>query len=393
MSLSWLAVAACTGTPAGGSLAGPTPTASTATESKAADMRTRLSLLLAENVSLTARSSAAVLRGRAEEQAAYAELLQANGRGLTDLVGAAYGTDAELRFDKLWKLRNRVMSDYASGIAAGDQPRRDMAMSELSGSFTLELADLVHTWTGLVRETATDLARTHAAAAKQVIDDQAASRWADAYAGTRKAYGQAQRLADVLSQSMATKKPQLYPGDATTKAVALRVNLDLLLQEHGYLAAMASGAAIAGRPEEFSAAAKALNDNGSELGAVLGGIFGTEVRTRFNQAWSAQNSQLVDYTGGVIIRDSARQERALANLTESFVPAFTDLVSSVTAIPREDLARAVRDQVLATKAMIDAQAGRDAKAAEKEVAAARLTQPIGDSLAMYAARSPAFRAS
>jgi hypothetical protein len=49
--------------------------------------------------------------------------------------------------------------------------------------------------------------------------------------------------------------------------------------------------------------------------------------------------------------------------------------------------------VLATKVMIDAQAGRDAKAAEKEVAAARLTQPIGDSLAMYAARSPAFRAS
>jgi hypothetical protein len=238
-----------------------------------------------------------------------------------------------------------------------------------------------------------DLARTHAAAARQIIDDQAAGRWADAYTATRKAYGQAQRLADALSRAMATKKPRAYPGDANTSGVAFRVKLDLLLQEHGYLAAVASGAAIAGRPEEFSAAAKAVNDNGNELGAVLGGVYGTELRARFNRTWSAHNSQLVDYTGAVITRDGARQETALANLTDTFVPEFVDLMSSSKVVPPDNLARVVRDQVLATKAMIDAQARREAGAAEKEVSAARLTQPIGDLLSRHAAGSPAARAS
>ena len=72
---------------------------------------------------------------------------------------------------------------------------------------------------------------------------------------------------------------------------------------------------------------------------------------------------------------------------ESLVSAFADLMSTAIGVPREELAGAARDQVAATRAMIDAQAGRDATAAEKDQVAARLTQPIGDSLATYAARS------
>jgi hypothetical protein len=383
MSLCWLAMATCAAPYRSGSVASPSPKASTATDTKAADLRTRLNLRLAENVVLTAKASAATLGGRPEEQTAYAGLLKANAADIAGLVGAGYGSDAQLRFDQLWQLRDRSISEYAAGIASGDLARRDKAMSELSGSYTLGLADLVHAWTGLVREAAMDLARTHAAMLKQLVDDQGAGRWADAYASTRKVYGQSQRLADALSQTMARRDPVLYPGDPNTRTVSFRVNLDLLLQEHGYLTAMAGAAATAGRTEEFGAAAKALNDNGSDLGA----IFGPELRGRFNQIWSAHSSQLIDYMGGVITRDAARQERALTGLSDIFVSAFADLMSTAIGVPREELAGAARDQVAATRAMIDAQAGRDATAAEKDQVAARLTQPIGDSLATYAARS------
>ncbi|MGH2739751.1 MAG: hypothetical protein ACRDH6_04610, partial [Actinomycetota bacterium] len=57
----------------------------------------------------------------------------------------------------------------------------------------------------------------------------------------------------------AEPEPQTGGATSDTGAAALRATLDGLLQEHVYLAASATGAALGGRTDEFDAAAAALD--------------------------------------------------------------------------------------------------------------------------------------
>ena len=88
-------------------LASGSPAVSNPAESKAADFRTRLDLLLGEHVILIAKESSAAGTGRGgDEYAGYLHLLTSNGNDLTELVRSALSDAAATRFDQIWRAQN-----------------------------------------------------------------------------------------------------------------------------------------------------------------------------------------------------------------------------------------------------------------------------------------------
>src|SRR5262249_13409223 len=61
---------------------------------------------------------------------------------------------------------------------------------------------------------------------------------------------------------------------SSPKASGLRTTLNTLFQEHIYLAAAATGAALGGRDAEFKAAAAALDANSVAISKAIGSVYG-----------------------------------------------------------------------------------------------------------------------
>jgi len=61
---------------------------------------------------------------------------------------------------------------------------------------------------------------------------------------------------------------------------------------------------LGGRNDEFAAYGDLLNQNGTDLGAMIGAAYGSDSQSKFNQVWSAHNGFFVDYTTGETVLDS-----------------------------------------------------------------------------------------
>ena len=106
-------------------------------------------------------------------------------------------------------------------------------------------------------------------------------------------------------------------GDIDANAAAdLRTTLDLLLGEHLILAAKATGSALAGDSAAFEAYGGLLNTNGTDIGAMIGAVYGQEAQDAFNTSWSAHNGFFVDYTTGVAQENRRMQRRAVRDLAD-----------------------------------------------------------------------------
>ena len=167
----------------------------------------------------------------------------------------------------------------------------------------------------------------------------------------------------------------------------LRSSLNALLQEHIYLAAGATGAALGGRQGEFSAAAGALDANSVAIADAIGMVYGTEARDRFLPLWRKHIGLVVDYTTGVAARDQAKQSASVNALVAYTQELGAFLSSANPHLPREAVAGLVRDHVLTLKAVIDAQAAGDATLAYAALReAAGHMSMVGDPLAAAIAR-------
>ncbi|MDQ6682581.1 MAG: hypothetical protein M3Y88_04830, partial [Chloroflexota bacterium] len=100
-------------------------------DSKAADLRVRLDLLLGEHIILATKATGAALGGRAGEFAAYGGLLNTNGTDLGAMIGAAFGTGAQDQFNKIWSAHNGFFVDYTTGVATNDKAKADKAVNDL----------------------------------------------------------------------------------------------------------------------------------------------------------------------------------------------------------------------------------------------------------------------
>ena len=169
---------------------------------------------------------------------------------------------------------------------------------------------------------------------------------------------------------------------STTKASGLRSTLNTLFQEHIYLAAAATGAALGGREAEFKAAAAALDANSVSISKAIGSVYGQGAEDAFLPLWRKHIGMVVDYTVGVAANDKAKQDKAVADLigyTQDF-GAF--LQSANPNLPKSVVADLVKHHVVTLKEVIDAQASKDqAKTYTAMRTAAGHMQMIADPLA------------
>jgi hypothetical protein len=362
------------------------PSASTGsgpvTDSPAADLRTTLDLALGEHLILAAKATNAALGGRSDEFAAYGDLLNKNGTDIGAMIGSVYGDAAKDQFNQIWSAHNGFFVDYTTGVATQDQAKQDKAVKDLTTIYVPKFAKFISDATGLPVDAVTDLTTEHVLQTKAIVDDQAEGDWESAYADLRTAFAHMRMIGDALAPAIAAKFPDKITGQASNKGVDFRVALDALLQEHLFLASSATDAALGGRTDEFASAGNALNTNGTDIGAALGGLYGDAAKDQFNQIWSAHNGFFVDYTTGVAKKDMAMQDKAVKDLTTVYIPAFADFLAGATGLPSKALADLTTEHVLTTKAIVDAQASGDwAAAAMADRTAGQHMAMIGDPLA------------
>jgi hypothetical protein len=352
------------------------------TDSPAADLRTKLNLALGEHIIFASKATGAALGGRADEFAAYGDLLNKNGTELGATIGSVYGAEAADAFNKIWSAHNGFFVDYTTGVAKKDMAMQDKAVNDLTTIYVPQFAEFISGATGLPKDAVTSLTTDHVLQTKAIVDAQAKEDWTASYAAIRTAYAHMQMIGDALAPAIAAKFPDKLAGDPSNKGVDLRVALNQLLQEHLYLASSATGAALDGRNDEFAAAGTALNTNGTDIGAAIGGLYGDPAKDQFNQIWSAHNGFFVDYTTGVAKKDMAMQDKAVQDLTTVYLPQFSTFLAGATDLPEAAITDLVKEHVLTTKAIVDAQAKGDwTAAASADRLAGQHMEMLGDPLA------------
>ncbi len=352
------------------------------TDSAAADLRTALDLKLGEHIILASKATGAALDGRGDEFAAYGTLLNTNGTELGEMIGSVYGAEAKDEFNRIWSAHNGFFVDYTTGVATKDQAMADKAVQDLTTIYVPEFSALIAGATGLPEDAVTGLITDHVVQTKAIVDAQAAKDFPAAYAAIRTAFAHMQMIGDALATAIVGQNASTIEGDPNTPAVGLRVALNGLLQEHLYLASFATGAALGGRSDEFAAAGTALNTNGTDLGAAIGSLYGDAAKDEFNRIWSAHNGFFVDYTTGVATKDQAVMDKAVQDLTTIYLPEFSAFIAGATDLPLDAVTALVKDHVLTTAAIVDAQATGDWEAASAaDRTAAQHMQMIGDPLA------------
>jgi len=146
---------------------------------------------------------------------------------------------------------------------------------------------------------------------------------------------------------------------AGTRAAGLRATLNTLFQEHVYLAAAATGAALGGRDEEFKAAAGALDNNSVAIGRAIGTVYGADAEKAFLPLWRHHIGFAVDYTVGVATKDTAKAEKAVNDLIGYSADFGAFLSAANPNLPKSVVADLVKHHVVTLKDVIDAQAKND----------------------------------
>jgi hypothetical protein len=297
-------------------------------------LRVHLDLLLAEHVMIVAKESEAALY-HSDEYAPYTTLLGANNADLSALLGRALGPTTSTQFTQLWSMQNGYLVDYAIGVVTHDDDKANAAMTGLRSKFVPQFGQL---FDGI------DLG-DQVSADKAFIDDVSGQRYAAFYTDLDKAYMHTSQLGDALARHAVAQFPDRFPGNPSAHAVEARIRLNLLMQEHSYLATMATDAAVVKRDQEQIAAVTMLAAGSDRLGKV----------------WSDLDAAVVGYARGSAIQESGLVNE-LASATGAMVPSVQHLVDAIV--------RVVDDQKLKSSKSL----------ADDDRAAATAMQPIADSV-------------
>jgi hypothetical protein len=355
----------CSGTAMSGSGPGHTTMAQAispngaSSATKAAELRAGLNYLLGEHVLLASSATGAALAGREAQFKAAAAALDGNSVDIAKAIGSVYGQGAQDAFVPLWRRHIGFAVDYTVGVATKDKAKQDKAVTDLV-QYTQDFgAFLAPANPHLPKDAVAGLVKIHVLTLKDVIDAQAAGDQAKAFMATRTAYAHMGMIADPLAGAIVRQFPDRFPGSTTSAAAGLRSTLTMAFQEHTYLAARATGAALGARDPEFKAAAAALDANGVDISKAIGSVYGQGAQDAFLPLWRRHIDFVVDYTVGVATKDQAKQQRAVADLVGYSQDFGAFLASANPNLPKDVVAGLVKDHILTLKPVIDAQAAGD----------------------------------
>src|SRR5439155_4607561 len=171
-----------------------------------------------------------------------------------------------------------------------------------------------------------------------------------------------------------------------SKAADLRTSVNLLFGQHLDVAIKAVDAALGGRTAEFTAYGDILNTNGTDIGALIGQVYGADAQTKFNGIWSAHNADFVEYTQGLAAKDMAKQTDAVNKLTTVYIPQFSALIAGATGLPTATVTDLTTMHITTTKAVVDDIAAKsyDKAATDLRTATAhmqKLADPVAEAIA------------
>ena len=336
----------------------PSPTPAPQSLSQAADLRVHLDLLLSEQAMIVAKESAAAVN-HSDDYASYTSLLATNSADLTALIARAFGNSAATQFAQLWNAQDGYLVDYAIGLVTHDQAKASAAMTSINGAFTPQFAQLVTSLSRLPLDLVSQLTSQQVLEDKAFIDDLFAGNYTTYYTDLRRAYTHTSRLGDALASQITLDFPDKFPGDAATNEVELRVGLNQLLQEHSYLATMATDATINGRDADRGGALNALAANTAALSSVV-------QDSRFAQAWSQEALSIAAYA----LKGDATSRQGVTNTAATQITAVTKAPPRVIADHEAAVIKVIDDQ----------RAKATAAVADDDRAAATSMQPIADSI-------------
>jgi hypothetical protein len=164
-----------------------------------------------------------------------------------------------------------------------------------------------------------------------------------------------------VSQRSAGATGKTVPTDSS--AAELRAALTALLQEHVYLAGIATGTALGGG--DLTAPAQTLDQNSIALSDAIGSVYGDAAGEQFLALWRKHIQFFVDYTTATATGDATAKAQAAANLDQYREDFGAFLASANPNLPKEAVAEELQPHVATLFAAIDAQAAKDPSQYEK----------------------------
>jgi hypothetical protein len=180
------------------------------TDSAAADLRTKLDVLLGEHLILASKATDAALGGRTDAFNAYGTLLNTNGTDIGAMIGAAYGDAAKDQFNQIWSAHNGFFVDYTTGVATKDQAKMDKAVQDLTTVYVPAFAQFLAGATDLPVDALTSLTTEHVLTTKAVVDAQGKGDQMAAAAADRMAAQHMEMIADPLAAAIVAKLPDKF---------------------------------------------------------------------------------------------------------------------------------------------------------------------------------------
>ena len=335
-----------------------------AVTSAAATTRAVLTAQLEEHVYLAGIATGTALEQGPDSAAfkAAAGTLDANSVALAETVGSVYGKAGGDQFLALWRKHIGFFVDYTVGAATKDDAKKSTALAALDG-YRADFGAFIESATEgeLPKAAVADELKPHVATLTAAIDAQAAKS-PKQFELLKEAATHMPMTAGVLAGAIDAQKD--LDGDTKSPASEARTALTAELEEHVYLAGIATGTALAKGPEspEYAAAAAALDVNSVELSAIVGSVYGKAGGDQFLALWRKHIGFFVDYTIGAATKDDAKKAKAVADL-DGYRQDFGAFLESATEgkLTKAAVADELVPHVTSLAAAVDAQAAKDPK--------------------------------
>jgi len=254
-----------------------------------ADVRVALNLQFQEQVFLSAAAMDAASGARLDELIGVSGTLDQSSIALAETFGSVKGQPTAEALLDAWR---RLVGDlilYAQGqqsAATADLERRRPAIAA-------QLA-----LPGLSPAAAEDLLRTFLQAQLALADVLVSHDASQADQRLRSAAAASDALARPLAAAIAAKLPSQAPPPTEGLDIDLRIALARSLQAHTYLTGAAVDAAADGRNGEAQAFGQTADLNATDLGTLLGGVYGPELGTGVADRLRAETAALVSVASG-----------------------------------------------------------------------------------------------
>ncbi|MEP7055415.1 MAG: copper amine oxidase N-terminal domain-containing protein, partial [Actinomycetota bacterium] len=286
-------------------------------------------------------------------------------------IESVYGAPAGEQFLALWRKHIGFFVDYTLGAAGKDEAKKKKALADLDGYRADFGAFIASANPELPKQAVADELIPHVATLAAAIDAQAAGS-PEAFAKLQAAAAHMPMTAAVLAGGIAKQKK--LAGDSNGGGGSLRALLTSQLQEHVYLAGLATGTAL--DPKQgptsaaFKAAADTLDKNSIALSKSIESVYGAPAGEQFLALWRKHIGFFVDYTLGAAGKDEAKKKKALADL-DGYRADFGAFIAAANPnLPKKAVADELIPHVASLAAAIDAQAAGDPEAVAKLQASA-----------------------